>query len=115
MKIGDIVYVYSSYGRHDRTYEEHLARWSEYEIVEETRGSWIARRGKWSEIKIDKKTEQCHDKTRIAISVKEIRKRWDDQQWIDSRYRIAENVQRTTDVELLKKIADLVGYVHDPK
>lgn len=45
MKIGDIVYVYSPYGRHDRTYEEHLARWSEYEIVEETRVSWIARRG----------------------------------------------------------------------
>jgi hypothetical protein len=113
MKLGDTIYVYSPYGRHDRTYEEHLARWSEYKIVEETRVSWIAKRGSWCEVKIDKKTEQCRDKTQIATSAEEILKRWEDRQWVDSRYRIAEKIQRSTDVDLLKKIAELVGYVHE--
>jgi hypothetical protein len=115
MKLGDTIYVYSPYGRHERSLEDHLARWSEYKICEETRVSWIAKVDGWthSEIKIDKKTEKPRGGERIATSMDEIRKHWDDRQWVDSRYRIAERIQQSTDVELIKKVAALIGY--DPK
>jgi len=115
MKLGDVVYVYRSYGREAKTFDEYLKRWDEYEIKEETRVSWIAQFGYRTKIKIDKKTETCRDSHELATSHEAIRIQWETMQWFAARYRIGEMVQRTTNVELLKKIADLVGYTHDPK
>lgn len=110
MKIGDKIFVYSPYGRHDKTYEEHLARWTEYEIVGETRVSWIAKQGTWGEVKIDKKTEQCRGETQIAKSTDEIRKRWEDEKWSDARFRMGNEIRFVKDIDVLRKVADLIGF-----
>jgi hypothetical protein len=116
MKLGDTIYVYSPYNRHEKSLEDHLARWREYRICEETRVSWIAKVDGWahSEIKIDKKTEKPRGGERIAISRAAIEKAWEDDQWISHHaYRIADKVKYLRDVDTIRKVAELVGY--DPK
>lgn len=113
MKLGDKIFVYEQLGRHARTFEDHLAKWKEYTIVDETKVSWIARFGKWesSDVKIDKKTGKSRGKERIAASHDEIRKMWEDERWTGTYlYRIADRLRFVRDPEVVRKIAELIGY-----
>ena len=111
MKIGEKIFVYSPSNRNYETYEEHLARcWVECEIVAETRVSWIVKLGVLSEVNIDKKTERCRDTPRIAKSTDEIRKHWEAEKWLDARYRMGDRLRSIHNIDVLHKVADLIGF-----
>lgn len=117
MKLGDTIFVYESHGRREKSLEEHLANWKEYKIDEETRVSWIASCGtySWCKVKIDKKSEQSRGKERIATSSRdEIVRQYEEWQWRSMHaYRMADRLRFVKDVEVLRKVAELIGY--DPK
>lgn len=114
MKLGDIVFVYRPHGRHERSLEDHLSHWVECKIESETKVSFVAKADRWTEVKIDKKTLLPRGNERIAASREEISDRWEDDQWRTYRvYRMADRLRFVKDVEVLRKVAELIGY--DPK
>lgn len=114
--IGTVVCVRTAYGRTPKTLEDELARWNEYKITGETRVSWIAKYGFNFEIKIDKKTLQVRGEDKIAWSKDEIVAAWKVHEFLaDHKYRIVEKVRECRDVEILKRVAELVGYTEHAK
>jgi hypothetical protein len=77
-------------------YREH---WREVEITGETRVSWLTHYGKAP------KKGPHHG---WAFTLREV----EDDCWVkDHRYRIADTVQRCHDAEVLRRVAEVVGYV----
>jgi hypothetical protein len=111
MKLGDTIYVYESCGRQERDFEHHLSKWRAYTIASETKVSWIAKLGQWSEVKIDKKTGQPRGDIRVATSHEEITKSWEDDRWTSIyKYRVMDRLRFVQDPEVVRKIAELIGY-----
>jgi hypothetical protein len=116
MKLGDTIYVYEQYGRRESSLEDHLSKWKEFKIVDQTKISWVARFGIYShsEVKIDKKTMQSRSKERIATSREEIAKKWEDDRWTSLHaYSMGDKLRFVKDADVLRKVAELIGY--DPK
>ena len=85
-------------------YREH---WRRTTIVSETRMSWVTKDGN----KISKSDRRMRDSMglkAVVFSLAEV----DADCWInDNRYKVAERVRDCKDVDVLKRIAEIVGYV----
>jgi len=103
-KVGDKVWVGGALFRGAK------GRWSEREIIGETRVSWILSPA-WESRKVRKNPSKGAPVV-VAFSPEER----DALQWVeDHQYRIADAVKRVTDHDVLRRIAHMIDYKEAPR
>jgi hypothetical protein len=79
-----------------------IEHWEEAKVAGETSRSWVTNTG----VKVPKKLKQIHN-SMFCFSLEEIEER----AWIkENAHKIADAVQRVNSYEILKTVAEIVGY-----
>jgi hypothetical protein len=110
IKIGDTIYGY--HVNNNRRGTNGLpAYWEDYEVVGETKVSWLVGY-KNNPIKVDKKTLTERNMNFTPIVFVANREEMEKANYVDcQRYKIAEKVRCCTDYDTLKKIEEILNGV----
>jgi hypothetical protein len=115
VKVGDTVWVFD---KNRRVYPPRVVgdggfrfpiwreHWQPLKVVGETSRSWLL--DGWDKLKVPKVNA---DPRRFAFSQAEI----DEQAWLhENHYRIISKIQYSSDTQLFREIAALIGYKETP-
>ncbi len=108
INIGDTIYGYST--DHNRTGSNGLPKyWEAYEVVGETKVSWLVGHA-WNPIKVDKKTLEQRGSQWPQRKFAANRECMEQQIWIsDNRHKICNVLNHCTDYDKLKRIEAILN------